>query len=152
MRGKQRRRLLVRYRVNKPRVVAEAFADEVVIVNFEDGIYYSLGDSGHDIWAGIEAGASAAEVVQALVERYGADPADVEPAVSGVIQQLIDEGLIVERADDGAGPPAGWLAEGDGARSFAPPVLTRYSDMQELLLLDPIHEVDETGWPQRRPA
>jgi hypothetical protein len=27
------------------------------------------------------------------------------------------------------------------------PVLNKYTDMQDLLLLDPIHEVDERGWP-----
>jgi hypothetical protein len=25
-----------------------------------------------------------------------------------------------------------------------------YEDMQDLLLLDPIHDVDETGWPARK--
>jgi hypothetical protein len=29
-------------------------------------------------------------------------------------------------------------------------VLERYTDMQELLLLDPIHDVDQTGWPRRK--
>ena len=29
--------------------------------------------------------------------------------------------------------------------------LTKYTDMQELLLLDPIHEVDATGWPEIEP-
>jgi hypothetical protein len=29
-------------------------------------------------------------------------------------------------------------------------VLERYTDMQELLLLDPIHDVDESGWPHRK--
>ena len=27
--------------------------------------------------------------------------------------------------------------------------LGKYTDMQELLLLDPVHEVDEAGWPNR---
>jgi hypothetical protein len=27
-----------------------------------------------------------------------------------------------------------------------------YTDMEELLLLDPIHDVDETGWPVRAEA
>jgi hypothetical protein len=31
-----------------------------------------------------------------------------------------------------------------------PPVLERYTDMQELLFLDPIHDVDESGWPHRK--
>ena len=34
---------------------------------------------------------------------------------------------------------------------FKPPLLKRYTDMQELLILDPIHEVDDTGWPAIKP-
>jgi hypothetical protein len=35
---------------------------------------------------------------------------------------------------------------------FEKPGLQKYSDMQDLLLLDPIHEVDEMGWPHALPA
>jgi hypothetical protein len=31
--------------------------------------------------------------------------------------------------------------------AFSPPVLQKFSDMQELLLVDPIHEVKAEGWP-----
>jgi hypothetical protein len=39
-----------------------------------------------------------------------------------------------------------------GTAEFHAPVLQVYSDMQDLLLLDPIHEVDATGWPMPAPA
>lgn len=32
---------------------------------------------------------------------------------------------------------------------YARLALTKYTDMQELLLLDPVHEVDDEGWPSR---
>ena len=35
--------------------------------------------------------------------------------------------------------------------SFEAPILHKYTDMQDLLLLDPIHEVDEAGWPSVKP-
>jgi hypothetical protein len=38
-------------------------------------------------------------------------------------------------------------ANGASGGSWAEPVLDKYTDMQELLLLDPIHEVDDAGWP-----
>jgi len=38
-----------------------------------------------------------------------------------------------------------WLS---GTRQpFSAPVLNAYTDMEELLLLDPIHDVDQAGWP-----
>jgi hypothetical protein len=32
---------------------------------------------------------------------------------------------------------------------FVEPALNKYTDMQELLLLDPVHEVSEAGWPSK---
>jgi len=34
----------------------------------------------------------------------------------------------------------------DNAR-FQPPTLNKYTDMRDMLLLDPIHDVGESGWP-----
>lgn len=31
---------------------------------------------------------------------------------------------------------------------FEEPIFHKYTDMEDLLLLDPIHDVDETGWPK----
>ncbi|MBN2286366.1 MAG: hypothetical protein JXI43_07950, partial [Tissierellales bacterium] len=31
--------------------------------------------------------------------------------------------------------------------SFKKPVIDKFEDMQEMLLLDPIHEVNDQGWP-----
>jgi hypothetical protein len=32
-------------------------------------------------------------------------------------------------------------------KHFVAPCLHKYTDMQELLLIDPIHDVDDYGWP-----
>ena len=37
-----------------------------------------------------------------------------------------------------------------GSIPFDAPILKRYTDQQELLLLDPIHEVDDIGWPREK--
>jgi hypothetical protein len=34
---------------------------------------------------------------------------------------------------------------------FRVPVLNRYSDMADMLLLDPVHDVEESGWPVPKP-
>ncbi len=50
--------------------------------------------------------------------------------------------LVVE-ADDGE------IGSGRGERNgdYVAPVLESFTDMQDLILLDPIHEVDAAGWP-----
>jgi hypothetical protein len=63
--------------------------------------------------------------------------------VAGLVEQLLAEGLVVEDADApvGASPPA------PPADALEPPALEKFTDMQDLILLDPVHEVDERGWP-----
>ncbi len=66
--------------------------------------------------------------------------------------RLTEEHLIEPVQDagaDGAGlDSSGNAVSTDESKTpFQIPVLDVYSDMQDLLLLDPIHDVDETGWP-----
>jgi hypothetical protein len=44
------------------------------------------------------------------------------------------------------------LAQAGGAANgvFTRPVLTKFTDMQDLLLLDPIHDVNSSGWPAKK--
>ncbi len=46
--------------------------------------------------------------------------------------------------------PDGSAATAKDVRRFTEPTVHTYADMQDLLLLDPIHDVDETGWPNAK--
>jgi len=35
--------------------------------------------------------------------------------------------------------------------AFECPVLGKYTNMQEFLLVDPIHKIDYTDWPEEKP-
>lgn len=132
------------YRINSPSVIHETIDDEVVIINLDKGHYYSLNGSGARIWTGLLSGAEPAEVAAS----FEGDTAVAETGVLELTTELEQEGLIVPV--DGAG--ATGKLEGAVAMPFEPAKLQRYSDMEELLLLDPIHEVDEQGWPHPNPA
>ncbi len=134
-------------RVNKPKVILETFDDEVVLVNLDSGSYYTIDNVGLDIWVHIEQGAGTDEIVKKMIDAHEADSTHEETAVLEFVDELAREGLVVpaERPDTGAAQAeAEVVAKQPG---FDPPVLRGYTDMQDLLLLDPIHEVDETGWP-----
>jgi hypothetical protein len=128
----------VRFRVNSPKVIHQIFETEVVIVNLETGIYYSIRGSGMDIWCALDAGMAPAEIVSAFA---------AEPAVQDFIEELEREQLIV--ATNGE-PEAGEKLS--PAQTFVPPILEKFTDMREMLLIDPIHELDEGGWPKRAPS
>lgn len=142
-------------KINSPKVVHEIIDGEVVIVHLVKGHYYSLVKTGADIWSGIERGISREQILEEMVSRYDGDPADIEKAVNNMIEQLQEEELIaVAQTEESATAAAGAIEANANPEklSFEPPKLDKYTDMEDLLLLDPIHEVDETGWPNVKQA
>lgn len=137
-----------RYRINAPQVIHETIERETVIINLEAGTYYSLDALGAEVWNRVAAGETGAEVAAALRERDAA----ADEAVPRLLRQLRQERLIVP-VDGEADEDDGALAEladslpGEPDETF---VLRKYTDMRELLLLDPIHEVQEAGWPYKK--
>lgn len=142
----------LRYRINAPHVVHEIFEDrEAALINLKNGNYYSLDAVGAYTWSLIDAGATLGEIVEDLMARYDASMVVLIDEVSRFIEALGAEQLIVPAQEGTAVAPRRPRANDGHARvPFSPPVLERYNDMQELLLLDPIHEADETGWPRKQ--
>jgi hypothetical protein len=143
-----------RFRVNTPTVTHETIDGEAVIINLDSGNYYSLVDVGSFVWGLIEKGASASDVRNVILQNYLGNDAEVDRGVEELLVQLQQENLIVPV--DGTGTLD--LAQlespstnGHEKPSFIAPMLHKYSDMQELLLLDPIHDVDDAGWPKPNP-
>jgi hypothetical protein len=136
-----------RFRVNTPTVTHETIDGEAVIINLDSGNYYSLMEVGSFIWGLLEQGASTGEVQNMVLETYEGDVADIDRGVQDLLVQLQQENLIVP-VDGETAVDLQPSNNGHDKPSFTPPLLHKYSDMQELLLLDPIHDVDEAGWPK----
>jgi len=137
-------------RVANANVHSKVFDDEVVVIDMVSGVYYSLRGTAVDMWTMVEAGASPAEIGAALGARYDASGETLARAADDFLGELAGLGLIVsdaaaQRATAAAATPAARMP-------FAAPQLERFTDMQDLLLLDPIHEVGEAGWPHAAPA
>ena len=143
-----------RFTVN-PKIVSETIDGEVIILNLDRGRYYSLTLAGADAWEAIGRSASADEIVGALLARYDGTRNAVEQAVDQLLDDLRREELILPLPPgaERASPPGSASAAPDGGREHRPvfqaPVLQTFTDMEDLLLLDPIHEVDESGWPHQ---
>lgn len=143
----------VRIRVNSPKVVGEVIDGEAVIVNLDNGNYYSMDGPGGEIWSFIEQNMTVEAIIEATSQKYEGERTEIDAQVRELVAGLQHEGLVIlddvedaETKDDEAAIPMA------GAKTaFARPVLHKYEDMQDLLLLDPIHEVDEMGWPNVKP-
>src|SRR5713226_9683619 len=132
------------YELNEPAVVAETIDGEAVIINLERGIYFSIKGVGLVIWTDLIAGAAPLLIASRLADHVGADHPDVAQEVGAFVTHLVVEGLI-RRSGRPAVEPRFAL---DTIR-YAVPTLDKYTDMEALLLLDPVHDVDEAGWPHR---
>jgi hypothetical protein len=122
--------------------------NEVVIIDFETGSYFSLEGAGAAVWACIEDGAALGEIVKFVAARHSGSRAQVETAVSRLIAELQQESLVLADGLKPSGLPAAPVEDGAAAGPWVGmPALHKYTDMQDLLLLDPIHDVDEAGWP-----
>src|SRR5262249_7176566 len=113
----------------------------------KSGVYFSLRASAVDIWLMIEAGASRSAIVASLLSSYDGDPGVVGAAVDRCVTEFLQDGLIQERPANG--PAASDAVFYGSKRPFAEPLIERFTDMQNLLLLDPVHEVTDEGWPQQ---
>lgn len=136
------------YLVVRERVADETLDGEVVILDQIDGTYFSVTGSGADIWELVSAGVSVEDTAAALALRYAVDEAVALERVAWLVGELVKDELLVagavaKPAPPAAGPRAAWVA----------PKLERFTDLQSLLLLDPIHDVDldQAGWPRQAP-
>lgn len=140
------------FQINRPTVVYETIDKEVIIIEFDSGNYYSLDKAGADIWNFIDKGLSANDIIEGLIGLYKGKRQDMENAVYQLIDELEKENLIVTSKIGNSKNDSNISGQSETgleipAPVFEIPTLHKYSDMQDLLLLDPIHEVDEKGWP-----
>jgi hypothetical protein len=147
-----------RLRVPAKGVAADILDNEVVIVNLSTGHYFSTDGVGCEVWQLLSAGTPIGEVVSTLRGRYtgGGDEA-IEPYVHDIVRRVLEKGLMV--IDDGsepsteAAPAASDILEPAAeGQSFVPSMFLGFDDMESLLLLDPVHEVDDKGWPHAAPG
>ena len=139
-------------RPNRPTVISEIIDGEAVIIHLGTGNYYSLRGSASLLWDALEGGASTGDLLNLLRRTYDMDGAGVEVrrVVDGFLSELAADDLVVAGDDPAAdGEPAS--LEGTGTRAFELPHVERYTDLQDLIKLDPVHDVDaEAGWPQAK--
>ena len=137
------------YRVSGPRVIFENIEGELILVHMERGTYYSTDEVGAHIWSMVEAQSTLSEICGSLESCYDAPSEAIRHAVEAFLSRLIEEELVVTGEPTAIGREPLTRTEGH-RRPFTPPSLQSYRDMQDMLSLDPIHDVEAAGWPVPR--
>lgn len=128
-----------------PDTASELFDGEVVIAHYGTGLYFSVSASGALVWQGLRHGLSTSETAEWLAQHFSADANAIPVQVDAFVATLVEKQLLLEVGErEKAGElPAIALA------AWQEPTLDSFDDLQELLLLDPVHDVTEAGWPHR---
>jgi len=132
-------------------VSAETIDGEAVAINLDTGLYYRMDGVAGFAWERIEDGITQEGLLSQVVAAYDVARDVAAEDVRAFVEDLMEEALISR--SDGGNPETSGAADASDrpTESYNKPQLERYDDLQDLLLLDPIHDVDEAGWPEPPP-
>ncbi len=127
-----------RLQSNTQRFPSETIDGETVLIDAEKGVLFLLSGLGPWIWNRFTGGADRTAVIEAVAATFG-EPAAASTAT--FIDSLVASEMLV--AAEGTSAEATALPE-----SFVAPAMETFEDISEIIMMDPIHEVDPSaGWP-----
>jgi hypothetical protein len=140
---------MTRYRANGPRFVDETVDGEALIMDMVQGAYFTCQGPAAVAWDALKRGSDPSEITAMLSSRYEVSSTDVESDVAGFVAELLREEMLVVR-DDSSPPDLRPSLDGTAAPAgpYEAMSLERYTDLADLILLDPVHDVSDAGWPQ----
>ncbi|GHV57727.1 hypothetical protein FACS1894182_07370 [Bacteroidia bacterium] len=132
------------YSINKKKMFCDIADNFAIVINSETGIYYGINNFGTSVFEYLLRGSSPEAILDELNKLPGV-PADIEQRLAAFIEELKAKEIIIEGAETVKNEIA-INPEFASADEFKLEV-SEYADAQELLLADPIHDVDEElGW------
>ena len=133
----------MKYKLNEKSMFSDITDGIAVIINSESGIYYGMNSFSTNVYSNIIAGVSTEKII-AAVEKMANVPANFEEHFTKFIDDLVSKNILLEGNDND------FDADLDEKLAVADEytlVVKEFTDAQELLLADPIHEVkEEVGW------
>lgn len=85
-----------RYKIDKDKVTFRIIDNEAVILNLDNGYYYSLNEAGTRIWVYLNKQKALSEILTLLKEEYLATKEQLKNDLMEVIKDLEKEELICQ--------------------------------------------------------
>jgi hypothetical protein len=140
--------LPTRFAIRRPEVVSEVFDAETVVVDLVAGRYYAFNPMATAIWSQLAARPTLDEIAASFAPAFG-DLEQARAELAPFLDRLVEAGLLLRVADAPEGVPASGpeLLSVAAASPLPPADFEVFTDLEDLLVLDPIHDLDESGWP-----
>lgn len=129
------------FRVDARRCLHETLDGDTIVIDSARGWLLVFDGIASTIWQLMVQGAMPGAVRDEVRSRYGAEAAD---EVGEFLDELESAGLVVADTDVDPVDPA----TADWPTSYVAPTVNRFDDVADILMMDPIHEVEvDEGWP-----
>ena len=137
------------YIFNEEKVFADFADDQFIVLNHVNGEYYSFDKTSSIVLKALTEGCSTEDLVKAFCNRYDSEVTGAPEHIKRFVEQLISLGIIIPGGNE-EGNAEKYVAAIDSEKM---PELSCevFTDVADLLMMDPIHEVDEkAGWPFKK--
>jgi len=135
------------YKIQKSGVTHDNFDGEIVALNLVEGKYYNMEGTASFIWQCLDISMQTSSIIDQLSGLDENNLDELSSAVHTFLEQLETEGLVYQSTDL---DETTHLTKVKLPEKYAKPVLNVFTDMQEVIALDPIHDVSEKGWPHQK--
>jgi hypothetical protein len=137
------------YCQNSQEIAMERFEDGPVMINFLTGRYFSLNPWAELIWNSLATGQSEGQLLSALGKLPVTQAVPSEQLTADIrsfLGILIEQRLVAVTQNSQASSSLDLFAMMPPI--YEAPSLEIFDDLADLILLDPIHDVNESlGWP-----
>ena len=137
---------------DEARFAHETIDGETMIIDTIRGHLFMVSGGGPLILEFIRGGTSRVNLLREIGNRYGQDASE---GARAFLDELAAAGVLVEiEQTPGSGQMASHPASSDvqivdWPSSLASPMIERYEDIADIITMDPIHDVDASGWPRK---
>ena len=136
---------MAQYELNSPEVIFDQFDDEAVIVNLKSGHYFSIPGNSAVIFQLLTSGVSTESIAQAYLPHETINRGKMKEELDAHLATLVHY-KILRKAEK-----AITYEKEIPAIKFEKLIFEVFHDMEEVIMIDPVHEVDpEEGWPKQK--
>ena len=124
-----------------PRLAAEIFDGEYIIANLDTGLYFNVQGIAVSLIQFLPF-ENQDSVIERLANLFPENADTIKNELNNISKELIENEIILK----GDLKTPAESSVNNMPTEYIPSRFNKYADMQDLLLLDPIHDVDEEGW------
>ena len=146
--------MIKNYTIHESDIVSEEINNEIVVINLETGFYYSLNKIASVIWNLISKRIPHKQILEYIILNNAVKEEIAQKDLDELLSKLIKERLIfhnnstIEEKDIKDFEINNEIIQ--KKIKYQQPYIRKHLDMQELLKMDPIHEVTDLGWPYKK--